>query len=145
MTDIVSDEFELDQESVDRYLHGECHLLAIALHQMTGFPLIAATVFDEGIGKVALVHCWIQLPGQYLLDASGLTTVKYSLQFYPEGDMAVVSAISLKKLLKIGSGSDATLQSQEADLEKAKEFAKQLLRDPDVVEYMSNHVVRPSP
>nr|WP_250807795.1 hypothetical protein [Neorhizobium tomejilense] len=58
------------------YLHGKCHLLAIALHDITGFPMRAyldtawVEKGDEEIEMVVLVHAFV-VDGEEAIDVRG--------------------------------------------------------------------------
>lgn len=120
-----------DQRSL--YLHGSCHILAAALHRITGRPIKAAMAYDWNIEKDALVHCWIDLEGKDVLDASGITDTDQSLQCYPGGDEATVVTISEADLLALGEGrvpdemAPKERQDFEQRLEAAGEYAKKLI------------------
>lgn len=122
-----------DDQQRDLYLYGSCHLLAVALHRLTGRPIVAALAYDEDIDKEALIHCWVELDGEELLDAGGITSAKSSLQNYPDGDQAAVMAISESGLLALGEGSKldemapCAKRDFEQRLEAAGKYAKQLI------------------
>lgn len=85
-------------------LHGDCHLFAIAIHEMTGLPILAALVFDHDIDADALVHAWAGSSQNECIDASGLTDARASLQHYPDGYQADICMMTPRQLLEIGEG-----------------------------------------
>jgi hypothetical protein len=55
---------------VHRFTAGDCHQLALRLHQLTGWPLVA---FDGGDGE-PLVHAGVMTPDGRVVDVRGLQT-----------------------------------------------------------------------
>lgn len=113
----------------EKYLHGHCHILAIALNRLTGFKIWMASTYDEKIKNNVLIHCWVALDDHTVLDASGLTTIEHSLQLYPDGDTATLSQVSPEELLHIGEGVAEFTDDVEKRIDEAQLFAKKLMHD----------------
>lgn len=127
--------------SQDSLLYGQCHLFAIALHDLTGFPLLAATA---NYGRRVLVHCWVRAPGDAVIDASGLTTTEYSLSRYPDGDQAEVAEISRAALMTLGEGRGwASKPSVAADLDAARQYVLRMFSVPWPGEQSANAQGKP--
>lgn len=70
---------EIEQELKDKYetyLHGQCHLLALALHEKFGLPLEYALEYDIDIDRLALQHAWVRWDDTHIVDIGGLRTIK---------------------------------------------------------------------
>lgn len=61
---------EIDEDRLDRWLHGRCALFAAALHRITGLPIHAWIQDDDDLGTPVLVHAFVML-GESAVDASG--------------------------------------------------------------------------
>lgn len=59
----------LDPELEERFTEGECDLLSDALHELTGWPVVAVGDGDGGV--VGWVHAGVRLPSGDILDARG--------------------------------------------------------------------------
>lgn len=114
------------------YLFGHCHVFAIALHRLTDRPLLAALAYDDDIESQALVHCWVRLDDETVLDASGLTTTTQSLRRYPDGGIAKVADVDCKALISLGEGQAPDLIDLERRIEDAILIARTLLQSDDV-------------
>lgn len=51
----------------DRYVNGECHGLALAIHRLTGWTAEGWVDQQEDVG-----HCYVRVPDGRLLDIDGL-------------------------------------------------------------------------
>lgn len=64
---------EFDRElkrDEEEHLHGKCHLLAIALHRLTGLRLAATLDVDVWTERTVLVHAYV-LDGDQAIDVRG--------------------------------------------------------------------------
>lgn len=74
--------------SVEGFLYGMCFPFAVALHQITGWPM--AILFDEFDG--ATIHAFVIAPDGEWLDAAGWRTPPDVLSCYECDDPVVVPA-----------------------------------------------------
>lgn len=111
-------------------LHGDCHLFAVVLHEMTQLPILAAIVYDHDIEADALVHAWAGSSPDECIDASGLTDTQASLRHYPDGYQADICTMTPKQLLMIGEGPLPGPGFEER-LGVAIEYAKDLFKELD--------------
>ena len=95
---------ELDEERRERWLHGRCALFAVALHRLTGLPIMAWIDADPGIPDPVLVHAFV-LDGEAALDAWGRRDPDDLLSEYEHWDPELV-AMTAAEVLAIGEGSD---------------------------------------
>lgn len=63
---VLREEGKLDPAALLAFLGGHCHSLALALHERTGWPLVA---FDNGRGEC--VHVCVQRPDGQIVDITG--------------------------------------------------------------------------
>lgn len=61
----------IDENRLDRWLHGRCALFAAALHRVTGLPIRAWLQDDPDLGVPVLVHAFV-VHGEDAVDASGV-------------------------------------------------------------------------
>ncbi|MBF0724044.1 hypothetical protein [Sanguibacter inulinus] len=59
----------LSPELEERFTEGECDLLSDALHEVTGWPVVAVGDGDGGV--VGWVHAGVRMPSGDILDARG--------------------------------------------------------------------------
>lgn len=100
----------------ETYLHGNCHILAIALHEKYGFPLECSMEYDFDISKLALQHAWVRWDDECIIDVGGLRTIE-SLK-YDFGQVEEVLSTSVAHLTKIGG------KATKAERREAEELAK---------------------
>jgi hypothetical protein len=65
---------EQRSELEEEFLHGRCHLLAVALHELTGLPIGAYLDTDIESGGTVLVHAFV-VEGDDGIDVRGRITV----------------------------------------------------------------------
>lgn len=111
-------------------LHGDCHLFAVVLHEMTRLPILAAIVYDHEIEADALVHAWVGSSHKRCIDASGITTAQESLRHYVDGDQADICTMTPRQLLEIGEGPLPGPGFEER-LGVAIEYAKEVFKELD--------------
>lgn len=92
---------ELDAYAEDALLRGACMGLAIALHDRTGWPIMAVTeaynVYDGRAGGGSAAHWMVRRPDGMLIDVLGAHTEEDVLWEYDngeEGEDAIVIAPS---------------------------------------------------
>jgi hypothetical protein len=81
---------------------GDCPIFAIALHRLTGLPLMGLTEYDEELGSEVLIHAYVRLNNEFVIDSTGDTTVERILNIYPNNGDAYESIFTEKELLDIG-------------------------------------------
>jgi hypothetical protein len=60
----------LDERARAAFLHGQCHALALAVHEVTGWPIVGAE--DESLD---ICHFLVRVPDGRLLDITGARTL----------------------------------------------------------------------
>ena len=68
-------------ERHEQYLHGNCHLFAVALHRLTGLPIEAALDTDLMTGRNVLMHAYLR-DGDRILDLAGRRDWEVMLQSF---------------------------------------------------------------
>lgn len=86
----------------EQYLHGECHLLAIALHQRTGLPLGAYLDTDLESGNVFLLHAFV-MDGEHIIDLKGRRSHENMLEDFDSFDPDLCR-MGVDEVLKLGQG-----------------------------------------
>lgn len=81
----------LDGYAKRAFKYGACGALAIALHDETGWPIVAITdahnVFDGRAGEGSALHWTVRHPSGLLLDVDGLHTPEaLVVEYSPEAD-----------------------------------------------------------
>ena len=107
---------ELDEERRERWLHGRCALFAVALHRLTGLPIMAWIDEDPEVADPVLVHAFV-LHGDAALDAWGRRDPDGLLSEYQHWDPELVG-MTEAEVLAIGEAPDIdpTLMAEaEAD------------------------------
>jgi hypothetical protein len=102
----------------DPYLHGECHLLALALHELTGAPLYAV-METEGERAGCLVHAFVAA-GDHVVDLRGRRTREMMLQDF-ETLAPYLTPIDPEELAQLGACQ--TLRQLAAEIEAATPVA----------------------
>jgi hypothetical protein len=98
---------EIDEERLDRWLHGRCALFAAALHRVTGLPIHAWIQDDADLGVPVLVHAFVML-GESAVDASGVRDPTELLAEYEHWEPVLV-AMTEAEVLAIGEPPDLDL------------------------------------
>lgn len=57
---------DLDDHARSEFVCGGCYYLAVALHQITGFPIFAEIDGSE------FIHCWVMNPDGNAIDVNGI-------------------------------------------------------------------------
>lgn len=117
---------ELEEE----FLHGKCHLLAVALHELTGLPIGAYLDTCIETERTVLVHAFV-VDGETGIDIRGRLNVDDILEdefdtFEPEFVM-----LSREDVLLLGHGRRAVSQ-KNPDLLVAKRLAASVVERLDV-------------
>lgn len=95
---------EIDEERLERWLHGRCALFAVALHRTTGLPIRAWIDEDPEIDVPVLVHAFV-MDGDRAVDASGSRDPDDLLGDYETWDPTLVD-MTEAAVLAIGEGTD---------------------------------------
>lgn len=101
----LEDKAEELKNTREDYLHGRCHALAIALHELTGKPLRAAIEYDSNIKRDALVHAWIQWDDDYIVDVGCLREERDMFKDFYVGYFDVIE-IDTTALTRLGGEVD---------------------------------------
>ena len=124
--DIYSRLDEIRQEA-DNFLHGQCHLFAIALHRLTGLPLAGAIDIDfYNESHTYLLHAYVELNNEMIIDVAGVRTRKSMLADFDHVDPAL-SYFTEKELLQLGEGKSYINDEAKVSLQKAFEVATDVL------------------
>lgn len=94
----------IDEERLERWLHGRCALFAVALHRATGLPIWAWIDEDPEIDGPVLVHAFV-IDGERAVDASGVRDPDVFLGEYETWDPSLVE-MTEAQVLAIGEGPD---------------------------------------
>jgi hypothetical protein len=95
---------EIEEDRLDRWLHGRCALFAVALHRVTGLPIKAWLQDDQDLGVPVLVHAFVML-GDDAVDASGLRDPSGLLSDYEHWEPFLVD-MTEAEVLAIGEAPD---------------------------------------
>lgn len=71
----VDDQFvvcEKNKFNVSHYLHGKCHLFALALHEVTGLKIGLFVDEERFEGVAGLDHAFCYINNDYIIDAQGI-------------------------------------------------------------------------
>jgi len=110
------------------YLHGDCHIMALALQRVSGLPLAGAVEFDTNVDMWALAHAWVQWDEDTVLDAEGLRPMEDVIgEFVQFDDDYRVGTMKRAELLRLGEGSRYRKADVEAKIEAAMPLARQLV------------------
>ncbi len=71
--------FEFPAEVVEAFTDGDCALLAVALHDLTGYPLVTAS---SELDDRQWYHAGVLLPSGGVLDIRGVSSVTVWLEFW---------------------------------------------------------------
>lgn len=109
------------------FLHGRCHILAIALSQVSAKPLTALIGDTENIGAECLVHAGVFVDG-LLLDVKGLRTPDEAIEhdFCDEASSGWLQGVSIDSLLDMGEGAPVWSEEVAAAVQAALPAAKEL-------------------
>lgn len=102
--DAASSQSLIDEERLDRWLHGRCALFAVALHRATGLPIRAWIDEDPEIDEPVLVHAFV-MDGDRAVDAFGARDPDDLLGDYDTWDPTLVE-MTEAQVLAIGEGPD---------------------------------------
>ena len=91
---------ELERET---FLHGKCGLFAIALSKVSGLPIYGTFEHDNSINKTSLVHAYIRVDEDTIIDINGTRDKEWALQSFPGTD-TWEEETSVSDILKVGGG-----------------------------------------
>lgn len=112
-------------EANEKYLHGECHIFALALSEVSGRPCAALMDYDHDIGGDCLVHAFVtDWPG--IIDIKGLRQfgIAQAREEFPCSDEASAVVVSTECLLGLGEGSTIMTAEIRARIDAALPIAK---------------------
>jgi hypothetical protein len=102
----------------------DCAIFAIALHRLSGLPLMALIEYDDEMNSTVLIHSYVKLDNKWRVDASGETTVEWMLKKYPNNGNAEEVVIPEKDLIALGYG-----KGKCPTLKQVLPYAKEILQD----------------
>lgn len=109
-------------EANDRYMHGDCHIFALALRQISGRALMAALDRDPEIEGECLVHAGLAVPGG-IVDVMAFRSLDEAIEAFPTY-APYWSHVDEAALLNLGEGSPARTASIDDQVNKALPAAK---------------------
>lgn len=124
------DEVRLRDEQMTRepdYLHGDCHVMALALQRVSGRSLAGAIQFDADIDQWALVHAWVKWDDDKVLDANGVQDPIDVVAEYIDPSEVEFIDFNRTDLLRMGEGHRYRKADVEARIEAAMPIARQLV------------------
>lgn len=132
----ASNERQLNYIS-DRFGDGECAVFAFALHQVTGHLLVTLNVIqsdDPGLPAGFPRHAAVLLPGNHLMDATGLTdleslSAKFGCKLQLETSPSMTTSIFSSEWSAPGRDHE--------DVSEARKFAESMLELRGLKEYVS--------
>ena len=101
----------------DKYLHGDCPILAVELHKLSGLPLQVMYDYSDFIDKKVLVHAFVRLNDTQVLDINGIKKISKIEDDFDIETGAWIENTSIEDLLNIG-------YHRVPDNKEAKEIAK---------------------
>jgi hypothetical protein len=101
---------------------GDCPIFAIALHRLSGFPLMALIEYNERLNSTVLIHAYVKIDNRWRLDASGEVDVPWLIAKYPNTGNVEEVEISESDLLELGYG-----RSKCPSLQEVLPYAKEVL------------------
>jgi hypothetical protein len=125
----------IDGSAQNVFMTGGCHILAVAIHDETGWPIIGITdkhnVFGDQIGGGSCVHWCVKTPNGKLLDILGAHDPQDVIDNY-YGDVDEDEDGEPVAGLGIAGRADAlewwSEQGRKISLEKAKTFVPAVLK-----------------
>lgn len=117
-------ERELTSDEIE-FLHSRCHLLAIALHKMTGLPLHATLDVDEWTERTVLVHAYVK-DGDDGVDIRGRFSVETIEDDFPV-NQPFETEISEVDLMHLGSGKRIAINENGKFYKKALSYADNIV------------------
>lgn len=108
------------------YLHGHCHILALALQQASGRSLAGAIQFDTDIDQWALVHAWVKWDDDKVLDANGVQDSRDVVAEYIDPSEVEFVDFTRSDLLRLGEGRRYRKADVEARIDAAMPLARRL-------------------
>lgn len=87
----------IDEVAINYFLHGACGALTMALHDETGWPIVAITdhhnVYDGVSGWGSALHWAVEHPNGQLIDIEGLHDPEELVeQYHDEADDGIAAA-----------------------------------------------------
>ncbi|WP_217924948.1 hypothetical protein [Miltoncostaea oceani] len=82
---------------------GQCHAMALALHERTGWPLAALVVLDEESEIDQTLHCGVMTPDGAFLDAIGAHDCEEMLV---EDDLEIFGGLDRRAIEHLTGGEE---------------------------------------
>ena len=116
---------EIVRENED-FLHRRCHIFAIALHHLTELPLAGVLDFDVERTATSLIHAFVIVNDELILDISGVRSYESMLKDFMCWDPEF-SFFKEKELLVWGEGKSYLDGEACMIVERAQIVAKEVL------------------
>jgi hypothetical protein len=98
-------ELEAIAEAHEGLLFGRCVVFAVTMHRLSSLPLYGLVGYDEEIGREVLIHAYVKLDEDTVVDIRGPRTFQEMFQDF-ETDPASVEAdemrFTIRELAKLG-------------------------------------------
>lgn len=110
--EVIELELNAILEKHEIYLHGHCHIFALALQRLSKLPLFAIVDYDHDIEKQCLVHAGIK-SSEGMIDIKGLRVID---EWYDDFDTFEPENIDIEEshLLKLGEGKSKKTKEVES-------------------------------
>lgn len=82
--------------------NGDCPIFAIALHRLSGLPLRGIVEFDEALEATVLIHAFVRLNADTIVDSTGMTSTGAVLDKYPNWGNGEEVEFLEEELLSLG-------------------------------------------
>jgi hypothetical protein len=108
------------------FLHGQCHLFAIALKRLTGLPLAGVLDFDAEYLTTYLMHAFVEVNDDLILDVAGIRSSESMMKDFMYWDPEPCN-FAEKELLKWEGGKRDLDEEANTSLNKALAVAAEIL------------------
>jgi len=113
-------------EADEAFLHGECHLLTVALHRLSGLPLHAYLDTDMEVEGPVLAHAFVVDEEGHAVDIRGRTPLDHALDGFDTME-PWLAEITVEELMGLAEADDADTVLQGDRYRSAEEAAGRVL------------------
>lgn len=124
LIELEQEVYEISEEH-SSYLHGSCHIFAMALAQLGAGNLAGLVEFDYNVQKTALVHAFLKTTNG-IIDIKGYRTVEDAQADFHCGIPDEVD-FDVSDLLVLGEGDSAMTSRVRLALEAARPIALRVM------------------
>ncbi len=114
---------KLAEENED-FLYGRCATLAVAMNELTGWPLYAILGYDEGLDREVLIHAYVK-KGDVCIDLKGARSYDEVLEDFLHDDAigdSYETSITKRDMLILSTGG-----TRCPSLQVARPLARRIL------------------